>query len=513
MVQKHDLFNSDPDTPLELEIKTIAKGGAIGMGGIFAAKLIAALVTPVIARLLGDNDFGLYSLTTRFLEFLALFLHFGFISSVGRFVAIYEGEKRHECSRGVIAGTTVVAFLATVLMSCILVLKPELVSINIYKKHDFTPLVQIVALALPLLVVAQIKLQATIAKGTVSYSILSEILIDPLKLAGVVIFCYFLGLGSRGAVLSILLYTAARFLVASFGIRRCFPDYKVTFIRYFRFKEVFLYSVPLLLSSISVFTISQINILLGAFWMDNSSIGVYAVASLIALFATMGFGSISTIFGPIIADLYNEKKIGKLNELFQTTTRWAYYTSIMPLIFLAFKSESVLRIFGDGFTRGKTAVVILCAGYAISVSAGFSAKMLEMADRPWFLTINHILMAGANVALCLILVPKYGMVGLALATSIATVGLTILSVSEAWFVYRIHPYTIKSCKPIIPCILSVPVLLLHLHPWWFDLLVVGAACTITYFVLSWFLSMEPEDRAIIKLFLKKIGIYTRTSSE
>jgi O-antigen/teichoic acid export membrane protein len=507
------MASSESDSLMHLEIKTIAKGGAIGMGGLLAAKFLAVAATPIITRILGNEVFGLYSLTTRLLEFLVLFFHFGFISSVGRFVAIYEGEKRHEYSRGVIAGTTMVALLATALVSCILVMKPELISIAIYKKPDFTPLVRIVAVALPFIVIATIKLQATIAKGTVIYLIFSEILVDPLKLAGVVIFCLLLGLGSRGAALSILLYTGARYLVASYGIRRCFPGYRVAFIRYFRFKEVFSYSVPLLLSSISVFAISQINILLGPFWMGNAAIGVYAVTLLLAFFGTLGAGSISTIFGPIIAGLYNEKKIDKLNELYQTTTRWAFHTSIMPLLFLAFKSESVLHLFGAGFARGKTAAMILCAGYAVSVSSVFSAKMLEMADRPWFLTINNLLMAGANVALCIILAPKYGMVGLAIAASVAIAGLAILSISEAWIVYGIHPFTIKSCKPVVPAILSAPLLLLHFHPWWFDLLVVGAIFTVTYFILSWFLSMEPEDRAIIKLFLEKIGIYHGNTSK
>ncbi|MEW5946253.1 MAG: oligosaccharide flippase family protein [bacterium] len=488
-------------------MKTIAKGGAVGMGGLVARTALSIAIIPVITRILGADGYGLYALSTRMLEALALVLHFGFISSIARFVAVYEGNRQREHTDGVIAGTSVIALLAATAVSAVIALFPEWVSIGIYEKPLLTPVVRIAVIALPMLVVSQILGQATIAKGTVFYFTLSELVVDPVKLAGVLIFTVFAGWGVVGAAYSIPLYTAARLVAAGAGIFLLFRGLKLSNIKHFEFGRVFLYSLPLMVAVLASFTVFQAAPLIGALWIDNAGIGIYAAVSSLFMIGMAGLTSVMNVFSPIMADLYSRGEMEKLDLTCQTTTRWIYHITMMPLLFLTLKSGSVVRLFGVEFGAGGTVVVILGICFMGRVAGSYSGSLLSIADRPWLTMVNNVAITAINFALCFALVPKHGLNGLALATGISTALGGLVPAAQTWWIFKLHPFKSRAVKPALALALAAPALLvIRLDPWWLDIIAAGAAFSILYAALARFLCYEPEDRVIVDAAMRKIGL-------
>jgi O-antigen/teichoic acid export membrane protein len=491
---------------VSFEMKTIAKGGAIGMSGSVIAGVLAIIVVPIVTRILGVANYGLYTLATELLVMLSLFLHFGFVSSIARYIAIYEGENKPEHSHGVIAGTGLITLSTAGILSCVLFFHPEWISISIYHKPMLTPLVRITLVAVPLYVLSQLFLQASVGKRIVIFTTFSDISVDPVKLAGIIVLCYFMHLGAIGAAITILLFTGVRFLISLAGIKRCFPHFKPAHIKYFRPKEIISFSFPLLLNNLASFGIYHISILLGAVWLTNYEIGVYGAASTLSSFAATGFNSIALIFAPTLADLFNRGERDKLKKLYETTTRWAYHICVFPLVILCFKSHSALSLFGPKFNLGSSALTILAAGIIVRVSCGYSGTFLNMAKWPWINMTNNLIMTFINVLLCFILVPRFGMQGLALATGTATAGASLLAVFQTWHLYKMHPFTWSACKPALPMLLASPALLIHFDPWWKDIIVSGSLFAVAYAALAYFIAVEPDDKIVFNAILQKLGI-------
>ncbi|HOO55665.1 MAG TPA: oligosaccharide flippase family protein [bacterium] len=475
------------------------------MGGMLATRFIAVLVVPIITRILPPGEYGLYLLGTRLLEILALVFHFGFISSIVRFIAIYEGGGKRSYSNAAIMGTSIVSLISISLFGLIILIKPDLISVVIFGRPEFSRLAQIIILALPLAVISQILLQATVARGTVVYKILSELSVNPVKLVIIFLLCHYMNLGAAGAVIAMFMYCLARFLIAAIGVNRLFPGMKYAEIKYFEFKRVMSYSFPLLLSEVSVFAVYQISFLLGARWLSDADLGLYGVASTMIYMGTMGYGSVTTMLRPTIADLFNRNEKERLKEIYITTVRWAYHASIMPLVFLSVKSNSVLQVFGDKYVGGSGIVAILAAGLGLNIIAGYGSSLLEMTNRPWLPTINNFIMTGVTVFLCITLVPRYGMLGMAISSSVALFGIGVLAGIEAWIVHGLHPFSIKAVKPLAAVVFSSPVLLLHFDPWWLDVLATGFIYLTGYVLINLVMGIEPDDRMVLKAVCSKLN--------
>ena len=66
--------------------------------------------------------------------------------------------------------------------------------------------------------------------------------------------------------------------------------------------------------------------------------------------------------------------------------------------------------------------------------------MINLSGHPRVTLFDNALVFGANLVLCIILVPRYGMAGAATSTLIALCSVTLLQVGQVARLFRIHPF-------------------------------------------------------------------------
>ena len=107
--------------------------------------------------------------------------------------------------------------------------------------------------------------------------------------------------------------------------------------------------------------------------------------------------------------------------MIRKATRINVLISLPILIMLFSFSEFLLSMFGNSYTLAKNAFLILLMSQFFNSISGPSALYLNMTGRQK--TLNLILLGSLliNVVLNLLLIPEFGMVGAALATTISFV--------------------------------------------------------------------------------------------
>ena len=103
-------------------------------------------------------------------------------------------------------------------------------------------------------------------------------------------------------------------------------------------------------------------------------------------------------------------------------------------------------LFGAPYARGGRALAVLAVGFAIDGSAGCYNTLLAMIGRPWLVFMNGFVGGVSAVGLCLLLIPRYGMVGAAAAVTIARSAATALGTFEIWQLHGFHPFSRSSLK-------------------------------------------------------------------
>ena len=103
-------------------------------------------------------------------------------------------------------------------------------------------------------------------------------------------------------------------------------------------------------------------------------------------------------------------------------------------------------------------MVVLLIGQVVNTATGASGIMLSMTGRSLYVLFNTGGVFLFNIALTLILVNRFGVIGAAYAYSASIITIQLLQLVQVWYLYGIHPYSMNHIKPVFSCLLSVSVI-------------------------------------------------------
>jgi O-antigen/teichoic acid export membrane protein len=161
-------------------------------------------------------------------------------------------------------------------------------------------------------------------------------------------------------------------------------------------------------------------------WADNVDVGQYAVAWRTAMLIGFVLLAVATIAQPKFAALYAR---GEMESLATTAHRATLLMIVcsapVSLVFLVAPGP-VMNVFGSDFSNGATTLQILSVGQFINVAMGSFGMLLVMSGRER--EYRNALMISTLVVLALnvVLIPEYGAIGAAIATTSALVVQNIL---------------------------------------------------------------------------------------
>ncbi len=193
-------------------------------------------------------------------------------------------------------------------------------------------------------------------------------------------------------------------------------------------------------------------------------------------------------------------------------TRWIITVVIPPVILFMVCPEQVLSVFGSRFAAGgAVTLLLLTVASFLQASFGLSATVLAMTGYARLSLFNALGALGLQVLLNLLLIPRMGINGAALAALLLFFMLSALRLVEIRRLLKIHPFGKALWKPFAAGISSA-LLLFALRPWLLTLpsfAGLAAAAFLSLFsftVLMLLLKLEEEERELI---LKHLPFLTR----
>jgi O-antigen/teichoic acid export membrane protein len=134
----------------------------------------------------------------------------------------------------------------------------------------------------------------------------------------------------------------------------------------------------------------------------------------------------------------------RLRQFFKRTVRWTFWPSLVICGVILALGNPLLLLFGAGFDDGYSAMVILAFGMMARAAVGPAERLMNMlGDRKPCAAIYALAFA-VNLALCFILIPRFGIDGAAAATSSAMIVESILLYAAAR--KRLH----VKAPPLVP---------------------------------------------------------------
>jgi O-antigen/teichoic acid export membrane protein len=162
-------------------------------------------------------------------------------------------------------------------------------------------------------------------------------------------------------------------------------------------------------------------------------VALYTVANRGAQLILLVQTAVNAVLGPTIASLYAAGKTQRLQSVITRSSQGVLIVSLLIALGLVLFGGKFLALFGAEFIHAYSTLAILSAGCVINTATGSVGLLLVMTgherDAAKVLGSSVVL----NVVLNAALIPRWGVEGAAIATSISMMLRNVLMV---WLVYR-----------------------------------------------------------------------------
>ncbi len=392
--------------------------------------VIQLIYTPVMLRLLGQSEYGLYSLVAPVVSYLGL-LTFGI---GGAYLRFYSWERASGDEDGV-ARLNGMFLLVFSIISIIALLAGGWITGHVdlvfgnklagaeYRRAALLVWLMTVNLALSIpsgvfssYIAAHEQYIFQRVLNIVS-SVLNPFLTLPLML---------MGIGSLSLVLVSLALTVATLIInVIFCFRRL--NMRVSFrqLRWGILKEIYIFSFFLFLNQlIDQVNWSVDNLLLGRFW-GTAEVAVYGLASrmngLYLNFST----TISSVFAPRINRIAAEGRDAdrELTGLMVRVGRIQGLTLLLLLMGLTLLGRPFLLWMGgsEAYLRSYPVLLLLIIPVTVPLVQNLGIEIQRAKNKHQFRSLVYLVMAGINVALSIPLSRQFGAEGAAVGTAISLI--------------------------------------------------------------------------------------------
>ncbi len=479
----------------------VAGGAAVALAGGGVSFVLSTAYQVAVARRLGTAGFGVFILALAVSTFLAEGCDLGLDYGVLRFGAIARGLGALDRLRSVVRRGLLGAFLAGAVAGGLLVAGAGLIA-DAFDKPALARVLVPLALAVPFTATTEVARASLRALGRAAPSVASDSLVAPaIRLAAALVALH-VAADPRHVAIA---YTATEVvvLVVTLGmLRRLLPPAgRASTAGLFR------YSVPMSLNRLILYTNNQTEVLVLGFLQPAGLVGVFGVARRLSQLVGSLLASVTVLFNPIVADLHHRQDGQELDRLFKATTRWLFTVGFpLCLLELLFAPE-ILRLFGHGFRDGAPALAVLAVGQLVNVGTGTVAGLLAMIGRARLSVCNSLLFLALSVVLDLALIPRWGLIGAAVANATAMVAVNLLRVVQVHAALGILPYDRRFLRPVVAGLLAglvarlLPLQGMDPLP---RLGLVTVVLGLTYLVLLVALGIDPVDREVGRALLARL---------
>jgi O-antigen/teichoic acid export membrane protein len=187
------------------------------------------------------------------------------------------------------------------------------------------------------------------------------------------------------------------------------------------YRQMALFSVPLLLSSwAGLFGTNWFDLVILKWYVPISAIGVYSLAAQLAGVVQQVTVIFSTLLLPSLSVMVAERQDARLRMFLERLLPyWLLGTSILFSMVLLAGRVAVPLIFGEPFSGAAPVLALLMVATSALALFNACAPLIAAVGSTWVLTGICFTSAIANVLLDLILIPRFGLAGSAVATIVA----------------------------------------------------------------------------------------------
>lgn len=404
------------------------RGSVLLLVGRLVSLAFTVATQVVIIRALSKTDYGVFAYALTLVASGRILLSLGQGKLLSRFMSKYEEERDYPRMFGsmLLAGVTIVV-TSTVLLISLAIFAAPLLGSSFNDPRAVHVLLVLMFLA-PMEALDQVFVSLFAVFSRPRAIFFRKYLLTPgLRLLVV------LGLVLFGGGVFVL--AAGYVLVSVFGI----GIYLVLLVKVLRergilhhlrlgritwpVRAVFSFSIPTMTNELVILVTHMGTVVLLGIYFGAAEVAEYRAVFPAARLNQVVYQTFVVLFLPMAARLFTRGDYTGLREAYwRSAVFLAVFTFPIFAMTGPFAQTTTVTLFGDRYATSGAVLMVLSIGYYINMALGFNVYVLQIYGRLRYLVVSNVVAAAANVGLAVLLIPRYGALGAAIATAVTMIG-------------------------------------------------------------------------------------------
>ncbi|MBR0758323.1 lipopolysaccharide biosynthesis protein [Bradyrhizobium jicamae] len=399
-------------------------------GTIFIIRVVSAglayLSQILLARWMGGSDYGIYVYVWTWVLLLGSMMDFGIAASAQKIIPEYRASGDDARLRGFLSGSRWITLAASSVVSLLLAGLVHLLSPWI-DANTMVPL-YIGCLTLPAFVVANTQDGIARSHDWMQLGLMPQFIVRQGLIIGLTAGALALGL-NLGATIAMAASAAAvwiamigQMIVLNRRLAGHIPPGEATY----DIRGWLAISLPILLVESFYLLLSYTDVLMLQQFRSSEEVGVYfAVVKTLALVSFIHY-AMSATTAHRFAEYNALGDKDRLSAYVAHSIAWTFWPSLAATIALLVVGKPLLWLFGPKFVVGYDIMFVAAIGLVVRSAIGPVERLLNMLGHQGICATAYAIAFVMNVGLCIALVPPYGGMGAAAATSLSLAFETVL---------------------------------------------------------------------------------------
>jgi O-antigen/teichoic acid export membrane protein len=411
----HALFADGSDSSL---VRRLA-------GAAFLIRVISAALTFVsqilLARWMGGFEFGIYIYGWTWILLIGGMVDLGLGSAAQRFIPEYTEHKSFALLRGFLSGSRWLALLFGTIVGAASAIAVRALTPYI-DPATVVPL-YVSCAALPLFGVWSAQSGIARSYNWVNLGLSPVYVQRPLLLLGLMGLAYALGLPTDAITVTIV----GVFALVGVGLgqvvvlNRRLAGVVESGPKAYAARIWLTTSVPIFLVEAFYYLLNYSDIIVLKQFRSADDVAIYyAAAKTIALVSFIYYSVAQTIAHKFVEYDVSGDRAG-LTDFLKQSVRLTFWPSLAVIVGLLALGHPLLRLFGREFVSGYYLMFIIAIGLLARASVGPAERLLNMLGERRACALVYGSSFAISLILCIVLIPRLGLAGAAIASSAALV--------------------------------------------------------------------------------------------
>ncbi len=401
----------------DIHLKELIQGSLT----FFILRILGMIVgyafTLIVTRNLGASAWGIFALCLTVLQITSVIGKLGLDTALLRFIAQYNAQGKVKTAKYIYLKSIIVIVPLSLFLSVSLYYLSPLVAERVFTKEHIAPYLKLMSFALIPFVLLSINSESLRAfKKIKEYTTLQNLLPFLFALIFFSISFYILNIKNiKAVIVAYILGIGVSFLFSFLFLNKEFGSRNGE-LEEFSLKQILSVSIPMLLSGSLFMIMSWADTIMLGMWRTEEEVGIYNVAVRLSMITSFTLAAINSIAAPKFAEFWGKGDIKGLAKVAQQSTKLIFWTSAPILVLYILFPKFFMGIFGEEFRKGALALVFLTIGQFVNAATGSVGLILMMTDKQNAHRNLMLMIVAGNVVLNILLIPKFGILGAALAS-------------------------------------------------------------------------------------------------